>query len=352
MTIASRPRLQPLGLGELLDRTIRLYRRNFFTFLGILGMVYIPLSLLQIGLSYVNATQAAGQRVGLGGPPPFTPQYFTSLGINLFSGVLTVIFISGIATAVFTGAVADSYLGEPITIGGAYRRVGRKWLTLLGTLLVSAFVGAAIGIWWLIPCVGWLTGLGMLIYFQGIIIPLVASVVVLEGRSGTAALRRAWDLARTRFWWMVGFAAILGLFAQLVITGPILVLGAILGVVLSTLDVAPSAQTLALAQTIIGGLSGMVLGLLYTPIQLTAVSLVYFDLRVRSEGLDLTVRNADPAQPPAELLARAPAGGAGGLFTWREMLWFLLITAGIIAAYFVLLGIAAAIIFLAAAAFR
>jgi len=355
MTIASRPRLQPLGLGELLDRTISLYRRNFFAFLGILGIVYIPLSLLQIGLAYLNASQNAAISVSPLEAPfdtGLTPQSITTLGLNLFSGLLTTIFISGIATAVFTGAVADSYLGQPVTIGGAYRRVGRAWLTLLGTLLVSAFVGAALGVWWLIPCVGWFTGLGILIYFQGIIIPLVASVVVLERRSGRAALRRAWDLARSRFWWMLGFTVILGLFAQLVITGPVLVLGIILGVVVGQFDITPSPQTLAVAQTIVGGLSGMILGLLYTPLQLTAVSLVYFDLRVRSEGLDLALQTADPALPAAEMIARAPATSGTGLVTGREMLWFLLITVGIVVAYFAVIALVVAVIALAALAFR
>ena len=40
--------LRPLRLGELLDQAIRLYRRNFITFVGIVAMVYVPLMILQI----------------------------------------------------------------------------------------------------------------------------------------------------------------------------------------------------------------------------------------------------------------------------------------------------------------
>lgn len=35
MTASATPRLRPLGLGELLDQTIRLYRRNFLTLIGL-----------------------------------------------------------------------------------------------------------------------------------------------------------------------------------------------------------------------------------------------------------------------------------------------------------------------------
>ncbi len=334
MVTASRPRLQPLSLGELLDRTISLYRRHFFAFLGIFGLIYIPLSLLQIAVAYFNLSQNAR----LPGPLPsdtfFTPQYLNGQLLNFISFLLTTVFISGIATAVFTRAVADSYLGEPITIGGAYRRVGRSWLTLLGALFISALVFIALVVWWAIPCVGWLTGFGILLFYTFVIVPLIASVVVLEGRGGGAALRRAWDLARTRFWWMLGFTFIQTLFAQLVVTGPIVVVSILVGVVIAQFDVAPTPQTLALGESIIGGLAGMVLGLLYTPIQLTAVALVYFDLRVRSEGLDLAIQTADPGQPASELIAKAPATSGTGLVTSREMLWFLLITIGLIVLYF------------------
>src|SRR5512138_2726681 len=41
------PTLRPLRLGELLDRAIRLYRGNFLTFIGIIAVVYVPLTVLQ-----------------------------------------------------------------------------------------------------------------------------------------------------------------------------------------------------------------------------------------------------------------------------------------------------------------
>ena len=54
MTIAPMPRLRPLGLGQLLDQAIRLYRQNFFKFIGIVAIVQIPLGLIQLGISLVT----------------------------------------------------------------------------------------------------------------------------------------------------------------------------------------------------------------------------------------------------------------------------------------------------------
>ena len=47
METSALPALRPLGPGELLDQAIRLYRRNFLTFIGIIAVVYVPVMVLQ-----------------------------------------------------------------------------------------------------------------------------------------------------------------------------------------------------------------------------------------------------------------------------------------------------------------
>ena len=46
METSAVPVLRPLRLGELLDQAVRIYRRNFLTFIGIIALVYIPYSVL------------------------------------------------------------------------------------------------------------------------------------------------------------------------------------------------------------------------------------------------------------------------------------------------------------------
>lgn len=41
--------LRPMRLVELLDAAFRLYRRNFWTFVGIMALMQVPISLLTLG---------------------------------------------------------------------------------------------------------------------------------------------------------------------------------------------------------------------------------------------------------------------------------------------------------------
>jgi hypothetical protein len=122
--------LRPLTLGEILDRTAELYRTNFFLFAGISSIyagILLVLSLVQIG----------AQQAMLSLHP--------NTGTNLNTGLIAVsvggivvltlaIFVSGgLAVAANTRAVGWVHLGEPASIGAAYRailpRAGRYlWL--------------------------------------------------------------------------------------------------------------------------------------------------------------------------------------------------------------------------------
>jgi len=56
-----------------------------------------------------------------------------------------------------------------------------------------------------------------------------------------------------------------------------------------------SLEQYTLLSTVIQTLVTMIFSLLYLPLQLTAMTVVYFDLRVRSEGLDLALQSTEAA---------------------------------------------------------
>src|SRR5262245_59145687 len=166
MTALSMPTLRPLGIGELLDQAIRLYRRNFLSFIGIIAVVQIPLGLLQFGLSLLalQTTGVLGARArGLPATDPASPLFCAAEGGTILVAIVQLILVQGVATAAMTRAVADNYLGTPTGFTGAYRRVGRAWLPLIGTLFIAGLVGILLVIWFLVPCVGWATGGGILL---------------------------------------------------------------------------------------------------------------------------------------------------------------------------------------------
>jgi hypothetical protein len=354
MPASSLPVLRPLGVGELLDQAIRLYRRNFLSFIGIIAVVQIPIGLLQLLFSLLSVQSAStaidfsrrAQPTDL-----FTPAYFAGQAGTLVVALISFVLVQGVATAAMTRAVADNYLGQPTGFGAAYRRIGQSWLPLVGTLFLAGLLAIALFIWFLVPCVGWATGLGILAFYGAVILPIIAPIVVLERKSGYRAVRRGWDLARRRFWAVLGFVVLLFLFNLIVVSGPNLLIGAIFqGLLLGAVRSGNSAAGLITAQLIVQSLLTLVASLLYLPLQLIGFTLVYLDLRVRTEGLDLAMLTQDAAgqEAPASAAASptfdavlnstAPQSESGGLITARELGNFFFISLGFGAIYAVLVG--------------
>jgi hypothetical protein len=333
--------LRPLTLGEILDQAIRLYRNNFANFIGILAIPYIPLIILQTGTSYLMTSSLTDFDPSASTYPTlFGPSYWFGLLGTFAAAILQFVFIQGVATAALTRAIADNYVGNRTDILGAYRALGGSWLRLLLALLLAFLIGIGLVIWLLVPCVGWFTGPGILLFLFAIIVPLIAPVIVLERHGAWDSLRRAWTLSRSRFWWMLGFAFILYLFSQIVITGPTALAGFLLQVVLPA---GSNSFSQPLLTTILQSLVTMVFSLLYLPLQLTAITVVYFDLRIRSEGLDLALQTAEPAAPteanrPVFLPEITPAP-QGSIITWAEVGYFALITFGFIALYLLIISV-------------
>ena len=288
MTESALPAIRSMTLGELLDKAIRLYRQNFLKFIGIYAIPYIPLFVIQITLSYFSTTSMLGQFNGSPEAFPFTPAALVSMLGSFVAIFVQFILVQGFATAALTRAVANNYAGRPIGILDSYRTLSTSgWKLVLALALVFIFI-IVLFIWTLVPCVGWLSGPGILFFIGFVVNPLVAPVVSLEKLGVLASVRRAWDLARSRFWWLVGYALVLTLLGQLIVTGPVYLLNFIFQTVLSTLP--GSIEQQIAINSIVQNLVTMSLTLLYTPLQLTMMTVVYFDLRARSEGLDLALQ--------------------------------------------------------------
>ncbi len=285
-TTQSLTTLRPLRLGELLDRAIRLYRGNFLTFIGIIAVVYVPLMVLQTAASALMSSSMLNG--GISTPKEIFSNYGYWIGIfsSLILSFIQFVLVQGVATGALTRAVSDNYLGKQTGILDAYRGIRGSWLSLLGALLLLGVIVIGLFIWWMVPCIGWFTGLGMWLFVVTVVNPLVPPVVVLENQGAVNALRRAWSLARRRFWPVLGYVLVLALFSLVVVNGP----AAIANVLLLQVFRSFNDPTLQLVLTsVVQGLVQIIFVLLYLPLQLTAFTLIYFDLRVRTEGFDLAV---------------------------------------------------------------
>ena len=322
------PALRPLRLGELLDQAIRLYRRNFVTFIGIIALVYVPLMVLQTASTTLLGSSLADIANSRTPEEIFSNYaYWGGMLATITIGFLQFVFVQGIATGALTRAVADNYLGKPTSILDAYRGIGRSWLTLVGALLFIILVAIAITIWWIVPCIGWFTGLGMLAFLGAAISPMVAPVVVLEKRGIIESVRRAWFLVRRRFWPVLGTILVLYLFNVLIVNGPLAIVNAILSAV--TPSFGDSTAQLVIT-AIIQAVVSVVFILIYYPLQMTAFTLIYFDLRVRTEGFDLALLTSSDAE---QALSAPVEQARESLVTGSDLGNFAILTLGALGLY-------------------
>jgi hypothetical protein len=318
------PTLRPLRLGELLDRAIRLYRANFLTFIGIIAVVYVPLMVLQTAAS---ALLSSSMLRSLSTPEEiFTNTgYWVGMAGTLILALVNFVLVQGIATGALTRAVADNYLGRKTSILDAYRGIGKSWGRLIGALFLIILIFFALAIWFLVPCIGWVTGPGMILFMSMVINPLVPPVVVLENQGVLDSIQRAWSLARRRFWPVLGYVIVLVLFSLIVVNGPAAVVNFLLVRLLPSFG--DSTMQVVLT-SIIQGLVSLVFILIYYPLQMAAFTLIYFDLRVRTEGFDLALltMEASGSTDLAETMAAPVSQGNERLITGPELGYFAILT--------------------------
>lgn len=333
MDTAAPPQFKALPLTQLLDQSVRVYRRNFIKLIGIVALVQVPISLLRIliTLAGIGVNYLVGNNDDI-----MAFSYLGGQANNMAMTLASLILVQSVAVTALVRAVTDSQLGRSDSILGTYRRIGGAWYRLIGTLLMLGILAIGVFVWLMIPIVGWLTGPGMLMFIGSVIYPLLAPIVVLEEKIGGQAIRRAWDLARNRIWWMLGFMFILGLFGQAIVNGPAALLAAILGILIGG---GSDLSQMFVVNSIIQTVSELISNLLFLPLVMSAATLAYLNLRIQLEGLDLWLQTGPLLGKTYELAASAPPARSSTLLTGKEVGYFAAISVGAILLYFTIVGL-------------
>lgn len=247
------PDLRPLSVGEILDVAFQLFRRLF-----------APLVVIQVVCTAVPVAVNVYVQASGG-----TEQNFTlTMGVMVLSIVL-----SAIAMTASIHLISAHYLGKTLTAGEA---LARAMGNLGAAVAVSLMVGLLVGVGILLLVVPGI------ILLCGLVVALQA--LVLEPDTGaTQALSRSWQLTKGHKGRMFGL-----LLAIVAITMvPALALGALAGVGAGAgaLTGAEAVGAFALALIALGAILQMVL----YPYLYCAVTVAYYDLRVRKEAFDLQV---------------------------------------------------------------
>lgn len=242
------------SLGEILNETFVVYGRHFRQFAGLAAAVQVPVTLLAL---------------------------LPGDGLIAFI-VLNVIGLFALMTiygATING-VGQHYVTGNVVVGRCYARVLWRMVSMfvLMTILAALTVAGIVAVDVQTPL---LVALGFVVAGAAYIVYLAvaAPVVIVEGYRSMGALRRSFELVRRSEWRIIGNLAVYLLVAfgmSVVVLLPFL-LGSILA--------APDATTFASqAIQIIGS---VIVGVVVTPVIFIAVTLLYYDLRVRSEDYDV-----------------------------------------------------------------
>ncbi len=255
-------RLRPLEIGDILDETFRIYRRHFWLFAGISVIMAIPTAALT-GYSFFTVFSSFLQTFNSINPD--LNALLPSL-VWLAAGYLLSFLLSPFTVAAVIYAACESALGRPVTIWGAVRGVLRRYFAILGYVFILDMMGVLFCLFplWIWIAVGWVA---------------VLPVMFVENARLIAAMGRSWRLIEGRWWrtflilllvfllwWLVGRA----------LEGFLFFATQIIGIVASNFLVVAIAQAIA-----------VLVAALVNPVAQIAIVLVYFDLRVRREALDL-----------------------------------------------------------------
>lgn len=276
-----------MQIGEILDGTFNIYRRHFGLFMR--------LSFVLICVPAIVSVYAFARLVSnpLGVPAWMAEHLAATIGLGLLAlivwAVISVLLKSGTVKI-----ISDSYLGHEPTLGGALQfGVGRiipmllvalaKGLLVLILYFASVLVvmmlaglgrglgGVWVGVWTAIA-----GGLGALWFFAFVLCgyALTTVIVVLEDlASSFNAFGRSWDLTN---------AAKLKVFLVWLVMWLLTYVVPLTAYFGASVAVGPNSGV----QLVLAILSPVV-SVVLAPLPACALTLVYYDLRVRREAFDL-----------------------------------------------------------------
>lgn len=312
--------LRPLSLGEIYDGAFQAMRTNPRTMIGVSAVVIAITTLISA------VPQAFGlvafSRALLSDPAAAanaSPQEIATGLSALLSSFAVPAIIEWLAVTIVTGllivAVSAAVLGRRTSPGVLWRRTRGRVPALLGVALLVSLAILAVVVGFALPglllLIAGATVAGVLLLVLGLLASVPVGILLgvrwsmappallLEEQPVIAAMGRSWRLVRGSFWRVFGIlllTSVLVSVASGVITFP-------LAMVSSLLDIGQTTPYgnlgITFAQLAIRGVGTIIAGAIFYPFQAAVTALLYIDLRMRREGLDVE-------------LIRASEGGIGG----------------------------------------
>ncbi|HXJ87502.1 MAG TPA: hypothetical protein VMS18_11845 [Candidatus Binatia bacterium] len=268
--------LRPLSTGELLDRTFSLYRSHFGLFVGIFALPYlVVLAYRCVGLVFQS-------------PSPQLSNMVVSLLWNL-GALFLIVIVSAASQAATVVAVSNLHLDRPASVMDSFAAVKVHILGVLGLSMIVSMAAGMACLFLIVP--------GVLLFIMW---SLAVPAKVLEHKGVFDSMSRSMELTkggRGRIFVIGLLVVVLALAVSWLLQWPVLIAAGF--------SLKSGIQRLTIGWQVAMLISEFVSRSLVGALSTIALSLVYYDQRVRKEAFDLqlmmstidaTAMSGSPAQ--------------------------------------------------------
>ena len=275
------PPLPHGGFGHITDSTFSVFGAHYLPFILIALLPQIPLLaggiMAQLGIGPAFTLFDAPMEQGVEPSEPLQISLWEMIGIIL-SFALSI--LAGGATIY---AAARHFLGSPVLVQRSYEYAWARFPRLLGATLIVVLILIA-------PAVlsAFVIGIPILI-FAIVVLLFVSHAVAIEQNGSTDAVRRSWNVVQGN-WWRTF----------------VLLMAIVLAAMGATLIIFLPASLFM--RPILLALLSTAFSAFVTPIATIAITVLYFDIRVRKEQYT----HNDLARELGELDTAGPHYEAGG----------------------------------------
>jgi hypothetical protein len=297
--------LRPLGFGEIFDRAITVYIRNFLPFAGIVGVLIVPLAVLQYFVDASSIPQWDQMMKVLAHPdqtppPPVLPSFLTSpAALAAFVILIAVVwFCWPFALNACAVGVARLYRGRPVEFIPCYKASLRRWPSVIGLLIIEFLLLVAWYLFFVIVSVlavviaiafarlavflGVLGGIAAGIVILAALLTVAPTIValtfamnsiVIEDQPVFAAIGLGFSCVfnRQEFWRAILFSLAAGA----------VLMGA--STLISVLVMVAMVAHLVALEVVLSSLFRAAV----TPFSVVLLAIYYFDVRIRREGFEI-----------------------------------------------------------------
>lgn len=233
------PALRPRSPSELVDAAFQILRAHYAQFVMCAALAYVPWLVVQL-VWYADPSRLAG----------ISPGVSVAFGLGIW-------LVFALMSAVLVVCASQAYLGEPVDVGVAVRQaLPRLPLVMLGAVLRYA-----------------LMFVGLFFFIVGAIYVLtrffaVTPVLVLEGKGIGGAFARSTVLSRGRKWHVFNTLGLASLIYWVLAFGV-------------------QMAALIFGNLTVQALVSAVVTIMVYPVVAITEALLYYDTRIKSEGLDI-----------------------------------------------------------------